>query len=269
VIQPPDKKPLNAIVPLLLAAVVTADEPANELDEANVVELEKSYRRGDPIPPMTVYRLDDTRYQLVFGHHRLVAARRAGLEELHFILLHAKPSELELIELQFRENHHRKTFTIIEMAVLFTRAMAAGGWTGKQVARHFGVSESTVSRSLQVNSRLVDPLKALVASLALNPRMAYSLSRLEPADQVPFHDAYKGLPIDQFEAKIADHLDARGKPAKKPPVLVELPGIRATLQHDAAALLQATKQLWQACKTLVERGLPVSDLPSLLRIQGN
>lgn len=254
---------------ILLSAIRFPDPPPNPIEEAVVVPLVSAYQRNDPVPAPVVFEIPGGRFELLSGQHRVTAAKRAGFAELMCVVLDKAPTELDRIALQFRENAHRRRLNAVEKAELYARAMRAGSLNGKAVAKLFDASESDVSRCLHINARLVDPLKALVANLTLNPRMAYSLSRLESADQVPFHDANRSLPIDPFEAKIADHLDARGKPTKKPPVLVELPGIRATLQHDAAVLLQATKQLWQACKTLVERGLPVSDLPSLLRIQGN
>jgi len=249
--------------------VLPPDPPANALDEHVVGGMVEAIKKKVHLPSSLGYEVKEGVIQLVYGLHRREAHIRAGCTEMVCAVMEKAPSPLDYLSLQHAENANRKTFTIIELATLFTRAMSTGGLNGKQVARHFRVSESTVSRALQINARLVDPLKAMVATLALNPRMAYSLSRLDTAEQVPFHNANKALPIDQFEAKIADHLDAKGKPAKKPPVLVELPGIRAVLQHDVSSVLAAAKQLWQACKALADKGGQMSDLPALLRLQGN
>lgn len=254
--------------PVLLSAIRLPSPPPNAVDESVVIPLVAAYQRRDPVPPPVVFEIPGGLFELLSGQHRMEAAKRAGFAELMCTVLDKEPTPLEKIALQYRENAHRKKLTIVERADLFASAMEAGNLNGKAVAKLFDTSESSVSRALQVNSRLVDPLKELVAKLQLIPRLAYQLSRLEPADQVPFYEQHKALPTDQFEAKISEFQDAKGKPAKKPPVQVDLPGLRVTLQHDLAAAIQSAKSLWQTLRALADKSLPMTDLPAALRMQG-
>jgi hypothetical protein len=103
-----------------LAGDLAGDEPkeweleANpdqqgEIDDSNVEKIAAGYRRGDPVPPIVAYETGDGKARIIEGHHRMEAAKLAGL----------KPDVIVIPEAEFKARRAEgETLDDIEWSVL-------------------------------------------------------------------------------------------------------------------------------------------------------
>jgi len=89
---------------------------------------------------------EQARYQVAYGHRRLKAARRLGIEVKAIV----RPlSDEELVLAQGKENAERRNLSFIERA-LFAQVLVVRGFERKLIADALAVQKSELSRLLQV-----------------------------------------------------------------------------------------------------------------------
>lgn len=115
-------------------------------DVGDIDELSWSIRKHGILQPLLVRPCSDG-YELVFGHRRLAAARRAGLAEVPVIVKDL--SDDEALEEMIVENVHRKHLSPLEEGWAFEK-MVDKGLTQYEVASRIGKSQTYVSNRLKV-----------------------------------------------------------------------------------------------------------------------
>jgi len=121
------------------------------------------------------------RYQLAFGHHRLAAAKKAGLTEV--IAEVRKLADRDLAELAIRENSERRDLSPIEEAQAMRRYMDSFNVTPKEAAKVFGIEATTLRKKVQL-LELSPKASEAIGSGALPERVGrrlIGLSRANPA----------------------------------------------------------------------------------------
>ena len=94
-------------------------------------------------------RLKDGRLELVFGHRRLFAARKAGLKSVPVKIRDL--TDEEALQIQFEENDKQKHWSAMETAhYLLTMMEKLGCQTQKELAEKIGKTESWISRHMAV-----------------------------------------------------------------------------------------------------------------------
>ena len=118
---------------------IVEDEEFNEL-----VQSIKSYG----VMQNLLARWKNNRLELVYGHRRWLAAKKAGVT--HVPVKVRKLSDEEVLLFQFEENEARKDLTDMEKARFLQNMMVTLGYTQEQLAKKLGKSQSWVSLHLQM-----------------------------------------------------------------------------------------------------------------------
>lgn len=109
-------------------------------DEDKMQELAASVRERGVIVPLKVRPVGDE-YEIIYGHRRVEAARRAGLVEVPAIIEAADETE-SLIQALI-ENVQREDMTPYDKGAAVLRLREATGWTYEQMESH-GVGDDTL-----------------------------------------------------------------------------------------------------------------------------
>ena len=128
-------------------------QPRQRIDEAYLAELEQSIRQFGMIEPLVVRPLADGTYEILAGHMRWQAARRAGLNQVPAIVRTADDRTAAAIALV--ENLLRRDLNPIEEARALRRLREEFGLNQEQLAETLNVSQSAISRMLGLLS--LDP----------------------------------------------------------------------------------------------------------------
>ena len=155
------------------------------LDETKVNEIAASIRAKGLKQPILVRKLSEGGYRVVFGDHRLVACRRAGLEIIPCIVDSIADESTEL-EVKVIENIQRNHF--VDPAVeglIFDRLLRdkeSKYHSVNELADGIGKPLQYVKDRLSVHENLHPDLKKLIG-LDLTIQSAIALSRHQPDKQ--------------------------------------------------------------------------------------
>lgn len=128
-------------------------QPRQRIDEAYLAELEQSIRQFGMIEPLVARPLADGAYEILAGHMRWQAARRAGLSQVPVIVRSADDRTAAAIALV--ENLLRRDLNPIEEGRALRRLREEFGLSQEQLAETLNVSQSAISRMLGLLS--LDP----------------------------------------------------------------------------------------------------------------
>lgn len=159
------------------------------LDDADMDSLTESVARIGVREPLLARRSGDGRWELLSGHRRLHAARRAGLKTVPVVAVDVDDDEATVLMVD--SNLTRSTLRVSERA----RAMAmrhrallhqgradSSGDTRDRMAEEAGMSGSTVARLVRLD-RLGDDLLRMVDDGRIPVRGALHLSDLDDRAQ--------------------------------------------------------------------------------------
>ncbi|OGM91331.1 hypothetical protein A2755_02225 [Candidatus Wolfebacteria bacterium RIFCSPHIGHO2_01_FULL_48_22] len=133
-------------------------QPRKEFDPQALDELAASIREFGIIQPLVVLKLDEetdngvqSKYQLIAGHRRLMAAQKAGLRTVPVVVKNAL-KRTEALELAIVENIQREDLNIIETARAYSRLSDEFGLTQREIAARLGKSREAVANALRLLS---------------------------------------------------------------------------------------------------------------------
>lgn len=194
------------------------DEDRDDPDFAVLVE---SIRESGQQVPILVRPAPQApgRYQVAYGHRRLKAARRLGIQVKVIV---RTLTDDELVLAQGKENAERRNLTFIERA-LFAKALTERGFDRKLVGEALAVQKSELSRLIQVAEAVPEVFIRLIGPapkagrdrwMALGQLLsegAGSIKASEEANSSRFREA----PTDLRFQMLYDRLSRR-QPATKP-----------------------------------------------------
>jgi ParB family chromosome partitioning protein len=191
-------------IPLQAVAVVREDVRRAPI-EGEIEVLALSLREKGMAQPIVVRPRADAfnQFELVAGHRRLRAARKAGLEEVPAVILD-RLGEEEVIELSIVENLQRRNLTPIEEARAY-ELLTSRGRTHQQIAGLVGRSRSHVSNVLRLLS-----LPADVQDMLHLGKISYGHARALLAAEHP-GDVAGRIVAEQLTVRAAERL-AGGRP---------------------------------------------------------
>ncbi|HSH51894.1 MAG TPA: ParB/RepB/Spo0J family partition protein, partial [Bacteroidales bacterium] len=96
-------------------------QPRSKFDEESLNELADSIRQLGIIQPITVRKVDDTKFQLITGERRYRAAQIAGLKKIPAYVRFA--DDQAMLEMALVENIQREDLDAIEIAISYQRLM--------------------------------------------------------------------------------------------------------------------------------------------------
>lgn len=158
------------------------DQPREEFDEDALSRLADSIRSRGILQPIRV-RWDEGkgRYVIIAGERRWRAAVRADLTVMPCVVDDRPATPGEILAMQMVENCLREDLKPVEQARAFQALMDLNGWSGNQLAKELGVSQSGVVQALALLD-LPAPVQAAVDGGELPASSAYAISTLEDPD---------------------------------------------------------------------------------------
>ena len=223
-------------IPINLISV-NPKQPRRDFDEAALKELSESIALHDIIQPITVIKINASKYQLISGERRWRASKMAGLKDIPAYVRTASDDQ-ELLELALLENLQRENLNAIEIALSYKMLMDECSLTQEQVAERMKKERSTVTNYLRM-LKLPPDIQKAVRDGKLSMGHARAIIGLEHIDQqlYVFREVQeKGLSVRQVEALVKS-LQAGGKSIdeKEKTVAQKLPPAYKRIEDNMAS----------------------------------
>ena len=173
-------------------------QPRKNFDENNLDDLTKSIKARGVIQPIIVRKSneDDTKYEIIAGERRWLAARKAGLHEIPAVVTQA--DDLKSLEFAIVENVQRHDLNALEEAQGYQRLIDEFSYDQEKVSKFIGKSRSYITNSLRLLSLPEDVIK-LIETQKLTAGHAKILVGLDNASFVANKIIEKKLSVRQAE----------------------------------------------------------------------
>jgi|TARA_B110001452_G_scaffold250304_1_gene238408 ParB family chromosome partitioning protein len=125
-------------------------QPRTSFDEGKIKELAESIKQNGLIQPIAVRSNsnDSSRYEIVAGERRWIAAQKAGLHEVPIVVLDLDDSQA--LEVAILENIQREDLNAVEEAKAYDRLRTEFGYDQDSTAKLMSKSRSHVSNTLRL-----------------------------------------------------------------------------------------------------------------------
>jgi ParB family transcriptional regulator, chromosome partitioning protein len=174
-------------------------QPRKNFDEENLNDLVNSIRERGIIQPIIVRKSEDeiSKYEIIAGERRWLAAQKAGLHEVPVVITEA--DDLKSLEFAIVENVQRHDLNPLEEAQGYQRLINEFSYDQEKVSKFIGKSRSHVTNCLRILSLPEDVLK-LIEDKKLTGGHAKILVGLDNASFVANKIVDKKLSVRQAEA---------------------------------------------------------------------
>jgi len=137
-------------------------QPRKNFNQENIDELTNSIKERGIIQPIVVRKSENikSKYEIIAGERRWIAAQKAGLHEVPVVITEA--DDLKSLEFAIVENVQRIDLNIIEEAQGYQRLIDDFSYDQSKVAQFIGKSRSHVAnclRLLNLPSEVVNLIK--------------------------------------------------------------------------------------------------------------
>ena len=146
-----DTKVENKTNNLSLAEIVPNKyQPRKNFDEENLNDLVNSIKERGVIQPIIVRKsnTNNSKYEIIAGERRWLAAQKAGLHEIPVVVTDA--DDLKSLEFAIVENVQRHDLNPLEEAQGYKRLIDEFGYDQDKVSKFIGKSRSYISNSLRL-----------------------------------------------------------------------------------------------------------------------
>ncbi len=176
-------------------------QPRKTFDQASLDELTNSIKERGIIQPIIVRVSKDqkSKYEIITGERRWLAAQNAGLHEVPVVITEA--DDLKSLEFALVENVQRHDLNAVEEAQGYQRLIDDFSYDHDKVAKFIGKSRSHVSNCLRLLSLPKDVLE-LITLNKLSPGHAKILVGLENASFIAKKIIQKKLSVRQSESLV-------------------------------------------------------------------
>ena len=152
-------------------------QPRKKFDETSLNELSESIKSRGIIQPIIVRDTNgDSKYEIIAGERRWLAAQKAGLHEVPIVVIDA--DDKKALEFGIVENVQRHDLNAIEEAEGYKRLIEEFSYDQEQVAKFIGKSRSHITNSLRLLS-LPEELVNFIKDNKLSPGHAKILVGLD------------------------------------------------------------------------------------------
>ena len=196
-------------------------QPRKNFDEENLEDLKNSIRERGVIQPIIVRKSNggNSRYEIIAGERRWLAARKAGLHDIPVVVTEA--DDLKSLEFAIVENVQRHDLNPLEEAQGYKRLIDDFFYDQEKVSKFIGKSRSYITNSLRLLSLPKDVL-ALVEQKKISAGHAKILVGLDNASFVANKIIEKQLSVRQSENFVKIFKKKGTKSLVKDPNLREL-----------------------------------------------
>jgi len=197
-------------------------QPRKNFDSENLEDLTNSIKERGIIQPIIVRRSEsnNTKYEIIAGERRWIAAQNAGLHEVPVVVTEA--DDLRSLEFAIVENVQRHDLNAIEEAEGYQKLINKFSYDQEKVSKFIGKSRSHVSNCLRLLSLPEEVIK-LIENNKLSQGHAKVLVGLENALFVAKKIIEKKLSVRQAETLVKIFkVKKTSKKTSKDPNLSEL-----------------------------------------------
>jgi len=128
---------------------MSPDQPRLRIHDQTIEELAASIRLKGVIQPIVVREVAGG-YELVAGHRRLLACKKAGMSTIPALV--RSMDESEAAEVALVENVQREDLNPVDEALAYKSLVSKYGLSTEEVAERVGKDRSTVANSLRILS---------------------------------------------------------------------------------------------------------------------
>jgi len=184
---------------LLLSDIVPNKyQPRKNFDEENLNDLTNSIKERGVIQPIIVRKssTNNSKYEIIAGERRWLAARKAGLHDIPVVLTDV--DDLKSLEFAIVENVQRHDLNPLEEAEGYKRLIDEFSYDQEKVSKFIGKSRSYITNALRLLNLPQSVLK-MVQEKKITAGHAKILVGLDNADFVALKIAEKKLSVRQTE----------------------------------------------------------------------
>ena len=136
-------------------------QPRKSFNENSLEELTNSVRERGIIQPIIVREanFDKSKFEIIAGERRWIAAQRAGLHTVPIVV--TKADNLKSLEYAIVENVQRNDLNPLEEALSYKRLIDEFNYDQEKVSKFIGKSRSYISNSLRLLTLPQDVLKLI------------------------------------------------------------------------------------------------------------
>ena len=172
-------------------------QPRKIFNEDSLNELEKSIKERGIIQPIIVRKSgENSKYEIIAGERRWLAAQRAGLHEVPVVVTEA--DDLKSLEFAIIENVQRNDLNPLEEAQGYQRLINDFSYDQEKVSKFIGKSRSYITNCLRILTLPSDVL-TYIETKKLSSGHAKILVGLENASFVAQKIIEKKLSVRQSE----------------------------------------------------------------------
>ena len=187
-------------------------QPRKIFDERNLEDLTNSIKERGMIQPIIVRKSNDdkSKYEIIAGERRWIAAQRAGLHNVPIVITEA--DDLKSLEFAIVENVQRHDLNPLEEAQGYKRLIDEFSYDQEKVSKFIGKSRSHITNTLRLLTLPAEVIK-LIEAQKLTAGHAKILVGLENAIFIANKIVERGLSVRQSENLVKIH---KSKIRKKP-----------------------------------------------------
>jgi len=176
-------------------------QPRKNFDDEILNDLVNSIRERGIIQPIIVRKSEDqiSKYEIIAGERRWLAAQKAGLHETPVVIIEA--DDLKSLEFAIVENVQRHDLNPLEEAQGYQRLINEFSYDQEKVSKFIGKSRSHVTNCLRLLS-LPDEVLKLIEDKKLTSGHAKILVGLDNANFVANKIIEKKLSVRQAESLV-------------------------------------------------------------------
>jgi len=188
-------------------------QPRKIFDEDNLNDLTQSIKERGILQPIIVRKSNDdnSKFEIIAGERRWLAAQRANLHEVPVVITEA--DDLKSLEFAIVENVQRHDLNPLEEAQGYKRLIDEFSYDQEKVSKFIGKSRSHITNSLRILTLPIEVIK-LIETQKLTAGHAKILVGLENASFVANKIIEKKLSVRQAENFVKIFKNKRQRPNK-------------------------------------------------------
>ncbi len=155
-----------------------------ENNKEYVDQLAASLKKDGQWNPIIVRPKPDGRYEIIAGHYRLKAAKKAGFKDIEATVRDLPNDEADVLSL--KTNLIRLEMSPREQGQVINKMMEAYGWNQSETAKRLNVSPDWVSQRVRVALALHDKVAKALDAGKINFSVAVVIAAVEVSRQPEF-----------------------------------------------------------------------------------
>ncbi len=189
-------------------------QPRKYFNKESLNELTNSIREQGVIQPIVVRpdKTNDSKYEIIAGERRWLAAQNAGLHEIPVVILDV--DDIKSLEFAIVENVQRQDLNPIEEAKGYQRLVDDFNYNQDKLSKFIGKSRSYIANSLRLLG-LPGEVLTMVESGSLSAGHARTLIGLNNAFEIAKKIIQKKLSVRQSEVLVRQFKEKNFKLVRK------------------------------------------------------